>query len=347
MKHCNLSQLCSDEEWPEVRKYLSSDAAEVEKRSNIMYRNDHGTCLHAACCHGAPDDIVEAMIVIGGKELITKVDIDDGTVLHSACFHGASYFIIRILILVGGKDLIMAKDEGGDTALHWLCYNSNDHHDADDKIKLILQVGDVDLLLATHNHDGKTPLEIATDQQGASNKIMKLLAVQSIHNSTRSDNNAIGIPTDNCNNSTTITRSNYEEQHNASNSSANTNNGQKYTSHQTLQRLLKESQGQTQNMKQEYDQKCKDYSDLEKSMRELKKKSQAQGEEIISLMAEQKEKGETDNRYWKHKADHSTQTWSEHKAKLQKLENVASAPVAGIQMTKKEEVDDSAFEISN
>jgi hypothetical protein len=251
------------------------------------------------------------------------------------------------LILVGGKDLIMAKDEGGgDTALHWLCYNSNDHHDADDKIKLFLQVGDVDLLLATHNHDGKTPLEIATDQQGACNKIMKLLTVQSIYNSMRSDNNAIGIPTDNCSNSTPITRSNYKEQHNTSNSSKNTNNGQKDTSHQILQRLLKESQGQTQKIKQKYDQKCKDYSDLEKSMRELEKKSQAQGEEIISLLAEQKEKGETGNRYWKHKADHSTQTWSEHKAKLQKLENVASAPVAGIQMTKKVEVD-SAFENSN
>jgi ankyrin repeat protein len=91
MKDFNLFQLCNTKEWPEVRKYLSSDAAKEEKKSNIMYRNDYGTCLHLACCLGAPDDIVKAMIDIGGTALVTMININDRTALHRACIKGASY----------------------------------------------------------------------------------------------------------------------------------------------------------------------------------------------------------------------------------------------------------------
>jgi ankyrin repeat protein len=175
----DLYTLCYDKEWPEVTDYLSSDAAEEEKKSNIMYRNDCGTCLHLASCHGAPDEIIKAMSDIGGKELVMKVDGFDGTVLHSACMNGASYDIIKMLIEVGGKDLVMAKDKYGETALHNLCWYIKEHTKVAEKIMLILQVGDNSLLLSAKNHDGKTPLEIATDK-GASNLIKKLLTVQKV-----------------------------------------------------------------------------------------------------------------------------------------------------------------------
>jgi hypothetical protein len=82
----DLFQLCDDKEWPEVRKYLSSDAAEEEKKSNIMYRDHNGwTCLHEAIYWEAPDDIVKAMIDIGGKELVMKTDNNDRTALHFVC----------------------------------------------------------------------------------------------------------------------------------------------------------------------------------------------------------------------------------------------------------------------
>jgi ankyrin repeat protein len=167
----DLFQVCLDEIWPEVTDYLSSDAAEEEKKSNVMYRNSYGrTCLHLACYLGAPDDIIEAMIDIGGKELVMMIDKEDWTALHTACNNDASYYIIKMLINVGGKDLVMAKDENdGDTALHNLCCYIKSHTKADKIIKLILQVGDANLLLSTKNHDGKTPLEIATDK-GASKK---------------------------------------------------------------------------------------------------------------------------------------------------------------------------------
>jgi hypothetical protein len=181
MKGSNLLSLCNDEEWPEMRKYLSSDAAEEEKKSNVMNRGDYygRTCLHHAASYDeAPTDIIKAMIDIGGKELVMKIDINNDTVLHCACIYGASYDIIKILIEVGGKDLIMAKDEDGDNALHCLCIAIKTHTKVAEKIKLILQVGDANLLLSTKNHDEKKTLEIATDN-GASKRIKKLLTVQS------------------------------------------------------------------------------------------------------------------------------------------------------------------------
>jgi hypothetical protein len=179
MKGSDLFSLCDDKEWPEARKYLSSDASEERKKSNIMYRNDddYGTCLHQAFYRDPPDDIIKAMIDIGGKELVMKVDIYDDTVLNTACIKFASYDIIKTLIEVGGKDLVMAKNKCGYTALHWLCIAIKTHIKAAEKIKLILQAGDDTLLLSAKNIFGQTPLEIVTDK-GASNIIKKLLAVQ-------------------------------------------------------------------------------------------------------------------------------------------------------------------------
>jgi|AntRauTorckE5430_2_1112549.scaffolds.fasta_scaffold06326_1 hypothetical protein len=178
MKCIILYNLCSDKDWPEVRKYLSSNAAEEEKKSKIMYRNDYGTFLHIAVYRDAPDDIIKTCLEIGGKELVMKVDTGNRTALHDACIHGASYYIINMLINVGGKDLVMAKDNIGYTALHHLCRRITRHTKVAEIIKLILQVGDANLILSAKNHAGNTPLEIAT-KEGASKKVKTLLTVQS------------------------------------------------------------------------------------------------------------------------------------------------------------------------
>jgi acyl CoA:acetate/3-ketoacid CoA transferase alpha subunit len=68
------------------------------------------------CNRDAPDDIIKAMIDIGGKELVIKKDNVTGTALHSACLHGKSYDIIKMLIEVGGNDLVTAKDDCGNNA---------------------------------------------------------------------------------------------------------------------------------------------------------------------------------------------------------------------------------------
>ena len=129
MKGFELFNLCVAKEWPDVRKYVSSDAAEEEKKSNIMRCNDDGiTCLHLACGRDPPDNIIKAMLDIGGKELFMMTDDDDRTSLHYACITGASYNIIKMLIEVGGKDLVMTKTKGGGgTALYFLCIAIETH----------------------------------------------------------------------------------------------------------------------------------------------------------------------------------------------------------------------------
>jgi DnaJ-class molecular chaperone len=85
----------------------------------------------------------------------------------------------------------MAKRNGGSTALHFLCASIKKHTKVAEKIKLMLQVGDANLLLSAKDYLGKTPYEIATRQgffflgsghltQGAFNKIKELLTVQKV-----------------------------------------------------------------------------------------------------------------------------------------------------------------------
>jgi ankyrin repeat protein len=174
-----LIELCINKDWPELRKYLSSDAAEEEKKSNVMCCNYNGqTCLHLAYFLGAPDDIIKTMIDIGGKELVMKEDVTNLTSLHLAFILGASYNIIKMLIEVGGKDLVMAKNKKGDTALHYLCLFIKSHTKVAEKMNLVLQIGDANLLLSMKGNDGQTPLEIATDK-GASKRIKRRLTLQS------------------------------------------------------------------------------------------------------------------------------------------------------------------------
>jgi len=399
MERNNLYILCIHKDWPKARKYLSSDAAEEEKKSNIMYRERHGrTCLNRAFYYEAPDDIIKAMIDIGGKDLVMMKDNDNWTVLHSACIGGASYYIMKMLINVGGKDLIMAKSNGGDTALHCLCCYINPHTKVAEKIKLILQVGDNNLLLSAKNYaGGKTPLEIVTDK-GTSKKIKKLLTVQSTTNSTRCNNSPSTniAPADN---STPITQSNQEQDTTRSSSTNNDRNIpiRGLAIDQNHQSQLREAKEQEKTIQQDFDQKCIDYSDLEENLRsqlkeakeqslqiqqdydqkcadcchleevnqventeklqlgsalnllqkelykckrmkvDLENKVEAQGAAEISLLAEQKEKGDKDNKYWKDKEDNYMKICSQYRAKLQEMKDKVGTPVAGIQMIKQEE----------
>jgi hypothetical protein len=273
MKYYKIYNLCAKYKWSEVRKYLSSDAAEEEKKANIMYRNDHywgRTSLYVAIYWDAPDDIIKAMLDIGGKELVMMNAFNGNTALHFACDRGTSYNIIKMLIDVGGKDLVMTKDNNGDTALHDLCLCIKRHAKAAEIIKLILQVGDTNLLLATKNHDGKTPLKIAT-ANGASEKIKRILTVQSNSNSRRSNNNSSVsiVPADNGSN--TPTKESNLEQHTTRNWSS-TNNDPNLTIHR-LQSQLKEARKNAEMIQQDFDKKC---ADLEKEAGSRIKKAEEQ-----------------------------------------------------------------------
>jgi ankyrin repeat protein len=373
MSSSNLFNLCGYRKWPEVRKYLCSDAAEEEKKSNIMYRNHNGwTCLYAACNHRAPDDIIKAMIDLGGKELVMPIDNVDKTALHRACINGASYDIIKILIDVGGRDLVMAKDKKGNTALHWLCLFINPHTKVAKKIRLFLQVGDNNLLLSAKNYPGgKTPLEIVTDK-GTSKKIKMLLTLQSFTNSTRSNNSPSTniAPADNI---TPITQSNQEQDTTQSSSTNNDPNIpiRGLAIDQNHQSQLREAKEQAKTIQQDLDQKCIDYSDLEEYFQSQLKEAKEAKEQRLQIQQDYDQKcadcchleevnqventeklqlGSALNLLQKElykckrmKVDLENKVEAQGaaeitlKAKLQEMKDKVGTPVAGIQMIKQEE----------
>jgi hypothetical protein len=175
-----------------------------------------------------------------------------------------------MLIGVGGKDLVMAKDNNGNTALHWLCWLS--HAKAAEIIIFILQVGDANLLLATKNHAGQTPLKIATDK-GAPEKIKMILLLQSNSTSRRSNNNSSAciVPANTCN---APTKQSNPEQH-TTESSSTTNNDPNITIHR-LQSQLKEARKNAEMIQQDFDEMCADYDDLEKEAGSRINKAQEQ-----------------------------------------------------------------------
>ena len=184
MNSDHLFSLCEREAWDEVRNYLLvSDASKKEeKKQQVSYQDTSSlrfTCLHLACLHISPDDIIKSLIDIGGKPLVMAVNGQKMTALHYsavACSkHGASFNVMKMLIDVGGKDLVMAEKNDGNTGLHLLCYNINKQDSPADKIKLFLEAADTEEILQARNHLlGKTPLQIATERN-ASNEIQNLL----------------------------------------------------------------------------------------------------------------------------------------------------------------------------
>ena len=170
-----LFDLCYDGELDAVRKYLASNSK--DKKQQIFYRAEgrhNSTCLHWACRNGAPDDIVKLLIEIGGKKLVMMKSSAKLTALHYASSNNASHNIMKMLIDVGGKELVMAKSSGDNTVLHCLCDYIHKHDNPTDKIKLILEAVDTEVILQAKNTAGKTALQFATAVH-ASNEIKELL----------------------------------------------------------------------------------------------------------------------------------------------------------------------------
>ena len=239
-----------------------------------------------------------------------------------------------MLVDVGGKDLVMAKNDDGDTALHYLCYNINDHSKVVNKIKLLLEVGDANVLLSTKGNDGKTPLEIAT-MMCASNKIKILLTPQSNFNSTNNSSNSSSIatvvPADNGSDDASPTQ---QSNHTSQTSSANNNlNGTVHKLQAQLKEALHLAGALTLKTKEVF-QSERMNADLQKKNKNLGKKitdleqSVDSKEADIACMSKQKERDDKDIAYWKEQVAKKTQICSEQKAKIQEMEMEAAASSA-------------------
>jgi len=192
----NLVELLMNREWKPIRDFLDSDASTnttPDKRLQcVLYqRADDSKCLHEACCTYAPVDIVKSMIEIGGKELVMMTTVKKSTALNYSCYGGATFSVFKMLIDVGGKDLVLASSNClyVDSVLHELCRRIQDcddpnpirlsFDDAEDRIKLLLQVPGTEIILTAKDNKGRTPLDIATIF-GALDEIKALLQPHTI-----------------------------------------------------------------------------------------------------------------------------------------------------------------------
>mmetsp|Transcript_22606 Transcript_22606/g.40458 ORF Transcript_22606/g.40458 Transcript_22606/m.40458 type:complete len:205 (-) Transcript_22606:381-995(-) len=164
MTATSLLALSYHEDWKAIRTYLSSnDATPAAKEAALTEQGPNGmTCLHYACGYnGAPSDIVEAMVDMGGKYLVTMKTDNGITALHYAYKYTSTLEVVSLLVRIGGKDLVTIKDNSGRTALHDLCLNIHSHSYPAGSIQLLIDVGGQDLLVA-EDDNGNTALDFAT-----------------------------------------------------------------------------------------------------------------------------------------------------------------------------------------
>lgn len=85
--------------------------------------------LYCVFCDGTPEEILNKLIEVGGKDFITNETSDQDSILHVALYENnlTSYSIISKLIDMGGKELVMRPQRYGlKTALHLACqYNAS------------------------------------------------------------------------------------------------------------------------------------------------------------------------------------------------------------------------------
>ena len=347
MKDNYLNDLCEYEEWVEVREFLDSDSTNKDKkREFVFYRGGDGmTCLHACLDEDAPPDIITSLLDIGGHELVMAKDSYGSTALHFACCGGASLDAIKTLIDLGGMELVMTKDEVGNTALHDLCYTTITHEKPADIIKLMLQVAGTERLLTDKNDFGKTPLDLATENQ-ASDEVTALLLPQTIKNEPpiASDDTSNLVPDDQDND---ITTTELHDQLQAANQKiadletqrtdhlllATKQQDQLQASNQKIadledeiknQNVLLSEQKRTETQIQAaYQKKVADYDKMKQNI-EIQ---QTEHLTTIAHLSTEKAKQDADITYWKGLFDNGSDICSEQKEEIQRLKDFIRVPV--------------------
>mmetsp|Transcript_6078 Transcript_6078/g.11524 ORF Transcript_6078/g.11524 Transcript_6078/m.11524 type:complete len:634 (-) Transcript_6078:20-1921(-) len=99
-------------------------------------------------------DVIQLLLVAGGKDLVLTRNKMEPTILHKACKQKEVYDVIKLLVDVGGKDLVLMKMKSGLTALFEAC-NCKKYCNV---IKLLLDVGGKELVMMKHNKSGSMVL---------------------------------------------------------------------------------------------------------------------------------------------------------------------------------------------
>jgi ankyrin repeat protein len=137
----------------------------------MMIDDDGKTALHAACNNNASFETINALITVGGRELV-MMNTYKGTALHLACkTYNASFDTIDALITIGGRELVMITNICGRTALHIACFGNA----SVDIINALIDIGG-NLLLTANDDEGKFPLisSLLNSSQPTNRRINKI-----------------------------------------------------------------------------------------------------------------------------------------------------------------------------
>jgi len=324
MNSNHLYNLCYYKKWDEIRKFLDSDSnnKKEKKLQFVCYQGGRGngyTCLHEACYNGAPADIIKSLLDIGGKDLVMMTTNGKSTALHTACYFGASFDVMKLLIDVGGKELVVAKNWIGNTALHLLCRHINNHDNAANKIKLMLQVAGTEKILTVKNDNGNTPLDIAT-AKGGSDEIKTLLQPRTIKNdpaNANDDASNLVPPADDHDNDTTATE----------------------IQDQLLQAAKQRNADLETQIESQKTEHRNTIANLE-SQKTEHQKTIADLETEIVFLSEQNAKQDKDNTDWKDRVDNLTSICSERKVELQKLKDSTRVSLVNAKRERDDKEDD-------
>jgi ankyrin repeat protein len=136
----------------------------------MMINTYERTALHEACRNNASVDTINALIAIGGRELVMM--INECTALHEAFLFNASVDIINALIAIGGRELVMMIGTAGCTGLHLaFCCNASI-----DTINAIIAIGGRELVMMINTYEC-TALHLACQYNASADIINTLIAI--------------------------------------------------------------------------------------------------------------------------------------------------------------------------
>jgi ankyrin repeat protein len=118
--------------------------------------------LHWAIVEQAPDEIIQLLVLQGGKDIVMTSDVFGSNVLHYALEMKTSEDTLQIVLQEGGADAINAQTQSGVTPVQIALRSKA----SDQIVKSIVDIGDREALLAT-NEEGMNALHIAVQEEAS------------------------------------------------------------------------------------------------------------------------------------------------------------------------------------
>jgi ankyrin repeat protein len=153
--------------------------SEEKKHLAVSYKcsTNRTTVTHEAIRCGAPYELVELLVFIGGKDVVTTKDSNGYNPVHLACKRGANPDVVAALSEVGGKDALNEKDNYGELPIHKA---SSAKGASTEVVKTLLKYGGRDML-GCKNKDDMLPVHSSVYFFNTNLEVCKVLIREGLH----------------------------------------------------------------------------------------------------------------------------------------------------------------------